>query len=104
MQNSFAVHKRGRKSRANTFSRFFWAYTAAVCKNHDLLTFAVGGMEDHIHLLFRLPPTGLAFLGATVTQGFRAWAKLVRALRRWDIEVLDGILLCERMGAGCSQC
>ncbi len=34
-----------------------WAYTAAICKNHDLLTFAVGGMEDHIHLLFRLPPT-----------------------------------------------
>jgi putative transposase len=34
-----------------------WAYTAAVCKNHDLLTFAVGGMEDHMHLLFRLPPT-----------------------------------------------
>ena len=34
-----------------------WAYTAAVCRNHDLLTFAVGGMEDHMHLLFRLPPT-----------------------------------------------
>jgi len=34
-----------------------WAYTAAICKNHDLLTFAIGGMEDHIHLLFRLPPT-----------------------------------------------
>lgn len=33
------------------------AYTAAVCRNHDLLTFAVGGMEDHMHLLFRLPPT-----------------------------------------------
>ncbi|SRR5260221_67095 len=27
------------------------------CKNHDLLTFAIGGMEDHIHLLFRLPLT-----------------------------------------------
>lgn len=34
-----------------------WAYTAAVCKNHDLLTFAVGGIENHMHLLFRLPPT-----------------------------------------------
>jgi len=34
-----------------------WAYTAAVCGNHDLLTFAVGGMEDHMHLLFRLPPS-----------------------------------------------
>ena len=34
-----------------------WSYTAGICKNHDLLTFAVGGMEDHVHLLFRLPPT-----------------------------------------------
>ena len=34
-----------------------WAYTAAICKNHDLLTFAIGGMENHMHLLFRLPPT-----------------------------------------------
>jgi REP element-mobilizing transposase RayT len=34
-----------------------WAYTGAICKNHDLLTFAIGGMEDHMHLLFRLPPT-----------------------------------------------
>jgi putative transposase len=33
-----------------------WAYTAAICKNHDMLAFAVGGMDDHIHI-FRLPPT-----------------------------------------------
>ena len=34
-----------------------WAYIAAICKNQQLLTFAVGGMPDHIHILFRLPPT-----------------------------------------------
>ena len=34
-----------------------WAYIAAICKNQHLLTFAVGGMPDHIHILFRLPPT-----------------------------------------------
>jgi putative transposase len=34
-----------------------WTYTAAICKNHDMLAFAVGGTEDHIHILFRLPPT-----------------------------------------------
>jgi len=49
------------KNREKVLDRQFlprlWAYTAAICKNHDLLTFAVGGMEDHIHLLFRLPPT-----------------------------------------------
>lgn len=49
------------KNREKVFARSFlqrlWAYTAAICKHHDLLTFAAGGMEDHMHLLFRLPPT-----------------------------------------------
>ena len=48
------------KNREKLLTRAFlprlWAYTAAVCRNHDLLTFAVGGMEDHMHVLFRLPP------------------------------------------------
>lgn len=34
-----------------------WAYTGGICRNHEMLTFAIGGMEDHMHLLFRLPPT-----------------------------------------------
>ena len=33
-----------------------WAYIAGICKNHEMLTFAVGGMPDHVHVLFRLPP------------------------------------------------
>ncbi|HWX56225.1 MAG TPA: IS200/IS605 family transposase [Verrucomicrobiae bacterium] len=33
-----------------------WPYMAGICKNHEMLTFAIGGMPDHIHLLFRLPP------------------------------------------------
>jgi putative transposase len=39
------------------FQPRLWSYTAAICKNHDILVFAVGGMADHIHALFRLPPT-----------------------------------------------
>ncbi|HET9839521.1 MAG TPA: transposase, partial [Candidatus Angelobacter sp.] len=34
-----------------------WAYIAGICKNNNMLSFAVGGMTDHIHVLFRLPPT-----------------------------------------------
>ena len=49
--------KNREKLLARDFLPRLWAYTAAVCKNHDLLTFAAGGMEDHIHILFRLPPT-----------------------------------------------
>jgi REP element-mobilizing transposase RayT len=33
------------------------AHLAAVCKQHDSPASAVGGTEDHIHLLFRLAPT-----------------------------------------------
>lgn len=34
-----------------------WAYIAGICKNNNMLSFAVGGMPDHIHVLFRLPAT-----------------------------------------------
>ena len=33
-----------------------WAYLAGIGKHHDLTMLAVGGTEDHIHLLFHLPP------------------------------------------------
>ena len=32
-----------------------WAYMAAICKNHDIHVDAVGGTDDHIHLLIRIP-------------------------------------------------
>jgi REP-associated tyrosine transposase len=53
----FSSTKNRQKLLAKEFLPRLWAYTAAVCKNHDLLTFAVGGMQDHIYLLFRLPAT-----------------------------------------------
>ena len=49
--------KHREKLLAREFLPRLWAYTGAICKNHDLLTFAIGGMEDHMHVLFRLPPT-----------------------------------------------
>lgn len=68
------------KNREKLLTREFlprlWAYTAAVCKNHDLLTFAVGGMEDHLHLLFRLPPTRpLADAVALVKSNSSKWLR-----------------------------
>lgn len=49
--------KNREKLLTRTFLPRLWAYTAAVCRNHDLLTFALGGTEDHMHALFRLPAT-----------------------------------------------
>src|SRR5215472_14293165 len=39
-----------------TLQKKLWAYMAGICKSYDMLAFAIGGMEDHVHLLFRLPP------------------------------------------------
>ena len=33
-----------------------WAYIAGICQNHEIIPFQIGGMEDHVHLLFHLPP------------------------------------------------
>lgn len=34
-----------------------WAYINGICRNIGVKTFAVGGMEDHVHILIGLPPT-----------------------------------------------
>ena len=34
-----------------------WAYIAAVCKKLDLHVHAIGGIQEHIHLLIQVPPT-----------------------------------------------
>jgi REP element-mobilizing transposase RayT len=39
------------------FQPRLWAYLAAICKEHDSPASAIGGTEDHVHLLFRLAPT-----------------------------------------------
>ena len=34
-----------------------WKYVTGICQNIDLIPVAIGGMEDHLHLLFHLPPS-----------------------------------------------
>jgi putative transposase len=48
------------------FQPRLWAYVAGICKNSDMLSFAVGGMPDHLHVLFRLPPTILLARAVTL--------------------------------------
>jgi putative transposase len=33
-----------------------WAYIAGICKSHELICLAVGGTQNHIHILLQLPP------------------------------------------------
>src|ERR1700674_2231720 len=48
------------KGRRNTIAKEsqpqLWAYLAGICKNHEMIALAVGGTENHVHILFHLPP------------------------------------------------
>jgi REP-associated tyrosine transposase len=51
----------GTKERSSLIAKPFqpklWAYIAGICRNYEIVPFAIGGMEDHVHMLLRLPPT-----------------------------------------------
>jgi REP-associated tyrosine transposase len=34
-----------------------WAYLGGICRNHEMIPLAIGGTENHVHLLIQLPPT-----------------------------------------------
>ncbi|MGA7855959.1 MAG: transposase [Candidatus Acidiferrales bacterium] len=46
-----------RKSIPQEFQPNFWAYIAGICASHKILVHAIGGTDDHIHLLIQLPAT-----------------------------------------------
>ena len=33
-----------------------WAYLAGICNNHEMIPVAIGGTENHVHILLHLPP------------------------------------------------
>jgi putative transposase len=38
------------------FQPRMWAYAGGICKAENIFVHAIGGMEDHIHLLLQIPP------------------------------------------------
>jgi REP element-mobilizing transposase RayT len=34
-----------------------WQYLTGICRNIELIPVAIGGMDDHTHMLFHLPPS-----------------------------------------------
>jgi len=34
-----------------------WPYLGGVARGHDLKALAIGGAEDHVHILLSIPPT-----------------------------------------------
>lgn len=45
-----------RNSVAKEWQPRLWAYLAGICKNHEMVAVAIGGTENHVHILFHLPP------------------------------------------------
>ena len=45
-----------RKTIAKKLQSELWAYIAGTCKKNGIITAAVGGVEDHMHILLDLPP------------------------------------------------
>lgn len=49
--------KNRRKTIQKQMQARLWAYMAAICQTNKIFVYAIGGMEDHVHMLMRLPPT-----------------------------------------------
>jgi REP-associated tyrosine transposase len=45
-----------RNSIAKEWQPRLWAYLGGIWRNHEILALAVGGTENHVHLLILLPP------------------------------------------------
>ena len=64
-----------RKLMSEEFRPRMWAYAVGICKKLDILVFAVGGMEDHVHFLLQIPPTlALAKVVLTIKSNSSRWA------------------------------
>src|SRR5277367_5340160 len=45
------------KSIPQHFQPQLWAYAAGICNHHKIHPRAIGGVQDHLHLLIQLPPS-----------------------------------------------
>ncbi len=48
--------KERRNAIAKEWQPRLWAYLAGICKNHEMIAVAIGGTENHVHILLHLPP------------------------------------------------
>jgi putative transposase len=48
--------KQRRKTIPKELQPRLWAYLAGICKNYEMIALIVGGTQDHVRLLFHLPP------------------------------------------------
>jgi REP-associated tyrosine transposase len=62
-----------------------WAYLAGICKNEGVFVDAVGGIEDHVHLLLQLPSTtNLAKTVLTMKSNSSRWLRQSASNFAWQ--------------------
>jgi REP-associated tyrosine transposase len=77
--------KERHKSIAQEFQPKLWAYITGICKNLEIYLHAIGGVEDHAHLLIQVPPTlSLAKAVATIKSNSSRWASEGGQRLRWQ--------------------
>jgi putative transposase len=53
----FSAQKERRKIIPVKMKERLWSYVAGICQHQGIFVHAMGGMEDHIHLLLQFPAT-----------------------------------------------
>ena len=72
------------------FQPKLWSYAAGVCHNHDIHAQAIGGFDDHLHLLIQLPPALPLARAANIIKSNTS---------RWAHEQQQGLVWQEGYGA-----
>jgi len=62
-----------------------WSYMSGICRNHEMIPVVVGGIGDHVHLLFHLPAKlALAEAVRTIKLNSSSWMNEHRAGFAWQ--------------------
>lgn len=78
-------HKERRNAIPEELQPRLWAYVAGICKHAGILVHAVGGTEDHLHLLVQIPPSlAVAKAVLMVKSNSSRWAKEVGHQFAWQ--------------------
>jgi len=67
------------------FQAGLWPYLGGICKNIGVGVLAIGGAEDHVHLLVNVPPSlAVAKAVGTVKSNSSKWANGARKELAWQ--------------------
>ena len=87
--------KQRRKIIPTAMQERLWSYTAAICQKRDIFVHAIGGTENHIHLLLQFHAPGSqsdqCHQGEFVRMDvrLRPFIRLAKGLRRFQREQIE---------------